>query len=405
MVQLYRSPHEYVAIKKTYCCPKSAYERAKSEAKLLQSLKSHPNVVGVKDAIITETAVYLVLEYIPTHLKQYLHCVRRMDSPYGVSALTEKDALAYIHDVLEAVHHLHKHSIVHRDVKPSNVLLSPDPNRGCIAKLSDFGTAQKLTHSWENVYKPESESTQSECKCRHGDIGTCGYQPPESFLGFDACVVPHAADIWGIGCLLVEILRQGDPLFAHDSSLHSLRSIFNLLGNPTNKTWPSLFTKSLQYPRRDIRFRESEGIGYGLEKLLCVRDSKIEASSTPNNKISSFIRPDTFRFIQELLSLDPFQRPTAGQCLSHSVFSEPFLPRRLPMPLPPTDVLHFFGVAKRNPNSSTPLGDRDPNVIPFTPPPQKLSLTTPPRRLFASGEIPEFCTSSTKVSKRRRDSE
>ena len=132
--------------------------------------------------------------------------------------------------ILLALRDIHAQGIIHRDIKPSAVLLSSDYGP---AFLSDFGTA------WHPEFSIHSEPADNKIL----DIGTGAYRAPEVLFG-DKSYGP-GIDMWGLGVMLTEVISNPPaPIFesrpAHEdgSQLGLILSIFKTLGTPTPKTWP-----------------------------------------------------------------------------------------------------------------------------------------------------------------------
>ncbi|MFJ4046422.1 protein kinase [Microbacterium sp. NPDC089987] len=162
-------------------------ERIHSETALLASL-SHPSLVALYDASLDlPHPRYLVMEFIDgptlaTHLTR--------------GPLSRREAAAIGRDLADALRVVHQRGIVHRDVKPSNVLLArADGNDGWTAKLTDFGIA----------YHPDEARRTSPGIA----IGTAAYMAPEQVR---ADPITPAADIYSLGLVLLESLT-GEPAF------------------------------------------------------------------------------------------------------------------------------------------------------------------------------------------------
>lgn len=152
-------------------------------------------------------------------------------------------------DILLALKDIHAQGIIHRDIKPSAVLLSSPTGP---AHLSDFGTA------WHPELSVHSEPPDDKIL----DIGTGPYRAPDVLFG-DKSYGP-GVDMWSLGVLLTEaISNPPKPIFesrpAHEdgSQLGLILSIFKTLGTPTPKTWPeaqnfriSLFELWTVFPER-----------------------------------------------------------------------------------------------------------------------------------------------------------
>jgi serine/threonine protein kinase len=150
---------------------------------------THPNLVVAYDAGQVEDILYLVLEFIEGH---DLAWVVRQRGPLPVA-----EACEVVRQAALGLHHLHKQGLVHRDVKPANLMLTPSGQ----VKLLDLGVARLL-----HVPTPEGPITS------HGQcLGTFDYMAPEQC--HDCHAVDGRADIYALGCTLYELLA-GQPPFA-----------------------------------------------------------------------------------------------------------------------------------------------------------------------------------------------
>lgn len=251
------------------------------EVKVLQDLRCN-NIVELIDVFLTGDSLHMVLEYCPFDLKDLIY-----DKKIFLSIAHFKSCLKMI---LHGVQHCHKHFILHRDLKPANILIAPSGE----LRLADFGAAK--THS-----SPRSMTTE---------VVTRAYRAPE--LLFGATLYAEGVDIWAVGCIFAELLLRG-PLFPGTSDLDQLARIFNVLGTPTDTTWPAarLLPSFAQFEARDpLRlpsiFRPADVGRHGVELL------------------------------ERMLTLDPQKRFTASEALGHDYFtnSEPgaCLPSELPVP-------------------------------------------------------------------------
>lgn len=166
----------------------STAERVHSETTILASL-NHPSLVTLYDARLDPGHVrYLAMEYIdgPTLSKHLSH-----------SALSGAETAALARDLSAALQVVHDAGIIHRDVKPSNVLLARSARRdaGWTAKLTDFGIAYSLSD-------PRMTSPGVV-------VGTAAYMAPEQVRGAD---LTPAVDIYSLGLVLIEALT-GEPAF------------------------------------------------------------------------------------------------------------------------------------------------------------------------------------------------
>src|SRR5213078_714069 len=163
-------------------------ERFRREARAVASL-SHPHIVTVIDAGEDEGAPYIVFEYVDGEtLKERIRSVGRLPVP---------EAVAYAIEIGRALSCAHSHRLVHRDVKPQNVLIDPDGR----AKVTDFGIARSL----------EAQGLTATGRV----LGTTDYVSPEQALGED---VGEQSDIYSLGVCLYEMLT-GEVPFRADSQV------------------------------------------------------------------------------------------------------------------------------------------------------------------------------------------
>ena len=161
-------------------------ERFHREARSIARL-NHPNVVTVIDAGEDQGCPYIVFEYIAGEtLKDHIRRLGRLPVP---------EALAYAIEIARALEAAHMEMLVHRDVKPQNVLLDPDGR----AKVTDFGIARS----------PEGDPLTMAGRV----LGTTDYVSPEQALGLE--VTPQS-DIYSLGIVLYEMLT-GDVPFKADA--------------------------------------------------------------------------------------------------------------------------------------------------------------------------------------------
>lgn len=157
------------------------------EISVLRQL-DHPRIARILDYGEAEWLVYFVMEFVEgATLRAVLESRKQ---------LPLADTMRGSCEVLDAVAHAHERGIVHRDVKPENIVLSEE--RGAI--LLDFGIARAIAVS------EEGRVTRSGFT-----VGSSAYMSPEQAAGQ---TVDHRADLYGLGCVLYECLA-GEPPFTH----------------------------------------------------------------------------------------------------------------------------------------------------------------------------------------------
>uniref|UniRef100_A0A8C9TS03 cyclin-dependent kinase n=1 Tax=Scleropages formosus TaxID=113540 RepID=A0A8C9TS03_SCLFO len=180
------------------------------EASLLKGLK-HANIVLLHDIIHTRESLTFVFEYVQTDLAQYM-----TQHPGGLHSYNVR---IFMFQLLRGLSYIHRRRILHRDLKPQNLLISYLGE----LKLADFGLAR-------------SKSIPSQTYS--SEVVTLWYRPPDVLLG--STDYSTALDIWGAGCIFIEML-QGTPAFPGVTHVfEQLQKIWAVLGVPTEETWPGV---------------------------------------------------------------------------------------------------------------------------------------------------------------------
>ena len=175
-------------LRKEYATNEEFLNRFKNESKAI-SLLSHPNIVKIYDVSFGDLIQYIVMEYIEgITLKEFIE---------REGSLSWKDAVYYTIQILRGLQHAHDRGIVHRDVKPQNIMLLPD---GTI-KVTDFGIAR---------FARSEQKTMTDKA-----IGSVHYISPEQARGE---TTDERTDIYSVGVILYEMLTGRLP-FQADSAV------------------------------------------------------------------------------------------------------------------------------------------------------------------------------------------
>ncbi|KAJ3447924.1 mitogen-activated protein kinase [Anaeramoeba flamelloides] len=185
-------------------------KRTLREIKLLKHF-NHENILCLKDVIIPPvkeqfSSVYLVTELLATDLRKIINSKQQ---------LTEDHVRYFLYQILCALKYLHSGNVIHRDLKPGNILL----NENCNLKVCDFGLAR--------ISDPEEENpllTQY--------VATRWYRSPEIILGWGKYT--SSVDVWSTGCIFGEILKR-TPLFPGKDFMHQIEIIIKVVGKPSKK--------------------------------------------------------------------------------------------------------------------------------------------------------------------------
>jgi serine/threonine protein kinase len=192
-------------------------ERFRAERDILAAL-DHPNIARLLDSGTTAEGVpYLVLEYVEGE---------PVDTHCDEQRLGVAERLRIFRTVCAAVHHAHQRRIVHGDIKPANVLVTPDGT----PKLLDFGIAERL--------EPGSPSSVSPLATRQTRPLTPEYASPEQLRG--EALTP-ASDVYSLGVVLYELLTGCRPLSLDRLASDFERMVLDVDPEPPSKAalWPA----------------------------------------------------------------------------------------------------------------------------------------------------------------------
>lgn len=207
-----RQTGELVALKEIHLdSEEGTPSTAIREISLMKELK-HENIVTLHDVIHTENKLMLVFEYMDKDLKKY------MDSRGDRGQLEQMTIKRFMRDLLRGTAFCHENRVLHRDLKPQNLLIS---TKGQL-KLADFGLARAFGIP-VNTFSNE--------------VVTLWYRAPDVLLG--SRTYNTSIDIWSAGCIMAE-MYTGRPLFPGTTNDDQLQKIFRLMGTPSERTWPGI---------------------------------------------------------------------------------------------------------------------------------------------------------------------
>lgn len=258
------------------------------EVSLLRRCSGHPSIVQLHNVFIepmSRAERARLCEEFTYHESQYWAFIvmERLHAPLSTILSSKEyrvergDVQRWSRQMLEALSYLHSCGIVHRDVKPENLLLD---QRCDNIKLADFGLGRPL-------YVPTQRLSDRCC--------TLWYRPPELLLG--SCVYAMPVDVWSAGCVIAEMGMRGRPLFHGRCQFDQLVCIFSTLGTPTERDWFGC-TRLPHWNDEWPRFRSTPGIVAHLNG-------------------SESVDADGIDLVDEMVVCDPLKRITAQDALRH----------------------------------------------------------------------------------------
>nr|XP_026690740.1 extracellular signal-regulated kinase 2-like isoform X2 [Ciona intestinalis] len=271
-----RRTGEIVALKKIFDAFRNCTDAQRTfrEIMFLQEFGDHSNVIKLLNVMKADNDrdIYLVFEFMDTDL----HAVIKKGN-----ILKDIHKRYIMYQLLKATMYMHSGNVIHRDHKPSNILLDSD----CFVKICDFGLARSLTQLKESE-QPGGNPALTEY------VATRWYRAPEILLASPRYT--KGVDMWSVGCILGELL-MGKPLFPGSSTLNQIERIMSSIPRPT---------------KADVDSIHSE---YGHSILD-------RASMRPRKHLRDLIPDapeDALDLMENLLVFNPEKRLSAKECLSH----------------------------------------------------------------------------------------
>uniref|UniRef100_A0A6N2LCM3 mitogen-activated protein kinase n=1 Tax=Salix viminalis TaxID=40686 RepID=A0A6N2LCM3_SALVM len=327
-----RETNEKVAIKKIHNAFENRVDalRTLRELKLLRHLR-HENVIALKDVMMPTQRrsfndVYLVYELMDTDLHQIikssqalsndhcqyflfqvqtfmilggfpfpLHCDTFCGYPNDMFSRSISPYNSYFFmQLLRGLKYLHSANILHRDLKPGNLLI----NANCDLKICDFGLAR--TSSGKNQFMTEY-------------VVTRWYRAPELLLCCDN--YGTSIDVWSVGCIFAELLGR-KPIFPGTECLNQLKLIINILGSQSEE---------------DLEFIDNMKAKKYIKSLPY-------SPGTPFSRLYPNAHPLAIDLLQKMLIFDPSKRITVTGALEHPFMSPLYDPSCNPPAQVPIDL-------------------------------------------------------------------
>ncbi|CRG90687.1 cyclin-dependent kinase [Talaromyces islandicus] len=258
------------------------------EISLLKEMND-PNIVRLYNIVHADGhKLYLVFEFLDLDLKKYMEALpvsqggRGKALPDGSNmnlnrmGLGEAMVKKFMAQLVEGIRYCHSHRILHRDLKPQNLLIDREGN----LKLADFGLARAFG-------VPLRTYTH--------EVVTLWYRAPEILLG--GRQYSTGVDMWSVGAIFAEMCTR-KPLFPGDSEIDEIFKIFRLLGTPDENAWP------------------------GVTSFPDFKPSFPKWKRNMSNPLVAGLEPAGLELLEMLLEYDPARRISAKQACAHPYFAQ-----------------------------------------------------------------------------------
>jgi len=259
------------------------------EISLLKEM-TDPNIVKLLNIVHADGhKLYLVFEFLDCDLKKYMEALPVSDGgrgkplPEGTISAVDMQRLGlgkdmvkkFMAQLVEGVRYCHSHRVLHRDLKPQNLLIDREGN----LKLADFGLARAFG-------VPLRTYTH--------EVVTLWYRAPEILLG--GRQYSTGVDMWSVGAIFAEMCTR-KPLFPGDSEIDEIFKIFKLLGTPDENNWP------------------------GVTSFPDFKTSFPKWRREPTSKMVPTLDRDGLDLLDAMLEYDPAHRISAKAACNHPYFA------------------------------------------------------------------------------------
>lgn len=268
------------------------------EMKLLRYF-NHDNIIPLLDIQKPDNKtgyndVYIITELMETDLHRVI---------YSRQELSDEHIQYFIYQILRGVLFLHSAGVVHRDLRPANILA----NKNCDLKICDLGmdhgifkdddnSVQKLIDNPNLNIELSSDMIYDDSKKDLTEkVIARWYRAPECILSPNTYT--KAVDIWSIGCIFAELLGR-QPLFPGDNFLDQIQKIISVLGSPSES---------------DLEFINKNNIKDFVNRLA-------KRTSQSFSIMFRNANPVAVDLLEKMLTFSPKKRYTVEQCIAHPYF-------------------------------------------------------------------------------------
>ncbi|KAI0630480.1 kinase-like protein [Trametes polyzona] len=252
-----------------------AKKKIKREIKILRNLAGGPNVIRLLDTVHDgpSRSNSLVMEYVQNTDWKELYCT-----------LTEMEIKHYLFQLLRALDFVHSRGIIHRDVKPANIMFDRTRRK---LRLIDWGLAE--------FYHPGVEL--------HIRVASRYFKGPELLVGYKH--YDYSLDIWSVGCILASMLFRRENFFRGRDNDDQLLKIVKVLGSDDFERYLATYHLYLQTYDEEL-----------LQSYPKIPWSRFITTDNRSNASA-----DGIDLLDKLLRYNHFERLTAAEALAHSFFN------------------------------------------------------------------------------------
>lgn len=252
-------------------------KRCLREIRLLHHFRGHKNITCLydMDIIFDVNGDFHEVYCYEELMEADLHAIIRSGQP-----LSDAHFQSFMYQTLCGLKYIHSANVLHRDLKPGNLLVNAD----CELKICDFGLARGLKAP------PSGAANQGGFMTEY--VATRWYRAPEIMLSF--ANYSTSIDIWSVGCILAELLG-GKPIFKGRDYVDQLNQILHYLGTPSEDTLRRVGSPRAQDYIRSLPIRPR----------------------IPFSTIYPHANPDAIDLLTKMLAFDPAKRISCEEALAH----------------------------------------------------------------------------------------
>lgn len=244
--------------------------RALREIKLLIHFRGHRNITCLYDLDIVDPLSFNEVYLYEELMECDLHQIIRSRQP-----LSDSHFQSFIYQILVGLKYIHSANVLHRDLKPGNLLVNAD----CEVKICDFGLARGFDSAVDQNAMTEY-------------VATRWYRAPEIMLSSQSYT--KAIDVWSVGCILAELLG-GRPLFKGETPYDQLNQILKTLGSPSDEVLQRIGSEWAQEYLRGLP----------------------QVSPIPFKNLFPDANPEALDLLSKMLTFDPADRISVEDALAH----------------------------------------------------------------------------------------